>query len=68
MTSMDGSSTLTVGTRLVDGETLAGWGATARSPHRRLDVMLGLWSSLPRLILHSQVPELTPTTPLKCRL
>ena len=29
-------------TRLVDGETLAGWGATARSPHGRIDVMLGL--------------------------
>ena len=30
------------GTRPVDGETLTGWGATARSPHGRLDVMLGL--------------------------
>ena len=26
----------------MDGETLAGWGAIARSPHGRIDVMLGL--------------------------
>ena len=29
------------GTRLVDGETSAGWGAIARSFHGRLDVMFG---------------------------
>ena len=29
------------GTRLVDGETLAGWVALARSHHERIDVMLG---------------------------
>ena len=27
------------GTRLVDGETLAGWGAIARSPHGRINIM-----------------------------
>ena len=29
------------GTRVVDGETSAGWGAIARSPHGRIDVMFG---------------------------
>ena len=42
------------GTRAVDGETQAGRGAVARSP-----------LSPPRLIALSQVPELTPITPLK---
>ena len=28
------------GTRLADGETLAGWGAVARSPHRKIYIML----------------------------
>ena len=28
-------------TRLADGETYAGWGAVARSPHGRMDVMFG---------------------------
>ena len=28
-------------TRVVDGETLAGWGAIARSPHARKDIMYG---------------------------
>ena len=30
------------GTRLVNGETFAGWGAIARSPHGRIDNMFGL--------------------------
>ena len=30
------------GTRLVDGETLAGWGAVAQSLHGKIDVMFGL--------------------------
>ena len=29
------------GTRVVDGETLAGWGVISRSPHGRIDVMIG---------------------------
>ena len=29
------------GTRVVDGETLAGWGVISRSPHGRIDVMFG---------------------------
>ena len=29
------------GTRVVDGETLAGWGVIARSLHRRIDIMFG---------------------------
>ena len=29
------------GTRVVDGETLAGWGVSSRSPHGRIDVMFG---------------------------
>ena len=29
------------GTRVVDGETLAGWGVIARSPHERIDIMFG---------------------------
>ena len=29
------------GTRVVDGETLAGWGGISRSPHGRIDVMFG---------------------------
>ena len=29
------------GTRVVDGETLAGWCVISRSPHRRIDVMFG---------------------------
>ena len=29
------------GTRIVDGETLAGWGVVSRSPHGRIDVMFG---------------------------
>ena len=28
-------------TRLVDGETSAGWGAIARSPHGRIDILVG---------------------------
>ena len=36
-----GPSTLTEGTRLADGETLAGWCAVARSLHGRIDVMFG---------------------------
>ena len=28
-------------TRVVDGETLAGWGAVARSHHGRIDIMFG---------------------------
>ena len=28
-------------TRVVDGETLAGWGAIARSLHGRIDIMFG---------------------------
>ena len=54
-------------TRLVDGETLAGCGATARSPHGRIDIMFGPVITTEALILLSQVPEHTPTTPLKCR-
>ena len=49
------------GTRVVDGETLAGWGVISRSPHGRFDVMFGP-SSPPRLISLSLVPEHTPTT------
>ena len=30
------------GTRVVDGETLAGWRAIARSPNGRIDIMVGL--------------------------
>ena len=30
------------GTRVVDGETLAGWCVISRSPHGRIDVMFGL--------------------------
>ena len=29
------------GTRVVDGETEAGWGVIARSPHERIDIMFG---------------------------
>ena len=29
------------GIRVVDGETLAGWGVISRSPHARIDVMFG---------------------------
>ena len=29
------------GTRVVDGETLAGWGVISRSSHGRIDVMFG---------------------------
>ena len=29
------------GTRVVDGETLAGWGVIAQSPHGRIDMMFG---------------------------
>ena len=29
------------GTRVVDGETIAGWGVISRSPHGRIDVMFG---------------------------
>ena len=29
------------GTRVVDGETLAGWGVISRSTHGRIDVMFG---------------------------
>ena len=29
------------GARVVDGETLAGWGVISRSPHGRIDVMFG---------------------------
>ena len=29
------------GTRVVDGETLAGWGVVSRTPHGRIDVMFG---------------------------
>ena len=29
------------GTRVVDGETLAGWGVISRSPHGRIDIMFG---------------------------
>ena len=29
------------GTRVADGETLAGWGVISRSPHGRIDVMFG---------------------------
>ena len=32
---------MTMGTRLADGKTLAGWGAIALSPHGRIDVMFG---------------------------
>ena len=28
-------------TRVVEGETLAGWGVTSRSPHGRIDIMFG---------------------------
>ena len=30
------------GTRVVDGETSAGWGVIAQSPHGRIDIMFGL--------------------------
>ena len=29
------------GTRIVDGETLAGWGVISRSPHGRIDIVFG---------------------------
>ena len=52
------------GTRVVEGETLAGWGALHDFT---MEELISCWvlSSPPRLILPSQVPELTPTTPLK---
>ena len=54
------------GTRLADGETLAGWSAVARSLHgRRVSCLAQLLR--PKLIWHSQVPDSTPTTPLTCR-
>ena len=53
-------------TRLADGETLAGWSAAARSLRGRIDVMFGPVSRQ-KLTWHSQVPESTPTIPLKCR-
>ena len=46
------------GTRVVDGETLAGWSVISWSPHGRIDVMFGP----PRLISLSLGPERTPTT------
>ena len=30
-----------IGTRVVNGETLAGWGVIARSLHGRIDIMFG---------------------------
>ena len=41
MTSRDGRSFQTGGTCVVDGETVAGWGAIARSHHGRKDIMFG---------------------------
>ena len=50
-------------TRVVDGETVAGWGVIARSLHGRIDIMHGLVVTTETISL-SQVSELTPT-PLK---
>ena len=52
------------GTRIVDGETLAGWSVIARSLHGRIDLMFGPVVTT-ELVLPSLVPELTPTTLLK---
>ena len=65
MTFRDALSSLMGCTRLADGETLAGWGAVARSLHGRIDIMFGpVITTEAHLAL---VPESTPTTPLKCR-
>ena len=50
------------GSRVVDGETLAGWSVIARSPRGRIDIMFG---PVVTTISLSLVPEHTPTTPLK---
>ena len=62
--------------RVVDGETLAGCGVIARSPHGRIDVMFGFVVTPEAHLTFSgartdsnntqqHVPELTPTTPNK---
>ena len=51
------------GTRVVDGETSAGWGVIARSPHARIDIMFGPVTTTEAHL--SQVPELSLATPLK---
>ena len=66
MNSKDWPSMLTGCTRLVNGETLAGWDAVARSHNE--EEFLCLASHHHRgSSRFFQVPELTPTTPLKCR-
>ena len=56
------------GTRVSDGETTAGWGAVARSPDGKLKIMFGPVITTETHISHMQVPECTPTTPLKSRV
>ena len=51
------------GTRVVNGETLAGWVVIALSMEELISCLILL--TPPTLILPSQVPEITPTTPLK---
>ena len=41
MISEDGPFFQTGGTRVVDGETLAGWGVISRSHHGRIDITFG---------------------------
>ena len=53
-------------TALADCETLAGWGDVARTHHGKIYVMFGPVITT-EAHLASQVPELTPTTPLKYR-
>ena len=55
-------------TRVVNGETLAGWGVIARSPRGRIEIMFGPVITTEAHPAFSGVPELTPTTLLKCLL
>ena len=53
------------GTRVVDGETVAGWGVISRSPRGRIYVMFGPVITTEAHLAFFLVPEHTPTTPLK---
>ena len=53
------------GTRVVDGETLTGWGVISRSPHGRIYVMFGPVVTTEAHLALPLVPEHTPTTLLK---
>ena len=54
------------GTRLADGETLAGWGAVARSLHGRMHVMFGPVIPTESHLAFAGARSI-PIIPLKCR-